>query len=345
MCTGAELAAAAAAAAETGAAATPIVAASAVPAAEVAAVNALPALAEAAPVMTELPALSEAAAPMVADAATAAEAAPTISGAVEQQASAITDPWAQAFQQSAQPVAQQNAGPGLMNGIDAQELNAAHAMSGAQPQPFSIADTMSKMGDETVKALTDPKTLAGAGLSMAGSLWQQSALDAEQERLDKENKKILGEIAAEGDKMTRGLTDWGGRYLSADGMNARHSEAEADANKSMAEILGSAAPSDGSPVGKMSGDYIKDRADMMANAATGAADYARKLSKMVAPGLVNDRAQTELAQIGAANSSALSRIQGLGAIGRADQQNASPNPLGMVGGQLLQGAGNVVARK
>lgn len=338
MCLGPEIALAAEAAAPaligpaTGAivpAATEAAAAFAVPAVEgVLAETALPALAESA-----LPGVTEAALPTIADGG--------ISGAVE----SISDPFAQSLQSSLN--SGQIADPGLMNGMDAQALNPQHAMAGAQQAGIgdSITNTLSRMGDETIKSLTDPKTLAGAGLNAAGSLWQQAALDAEQERLNKEHQKTMDQIAAEGEKMSSDLTGWGERYLSASGDAARQAEEEEKSLTSMQRLMASGEKSNVTPVGKMPGDYTTDRANQMATALTGAADYARRMSKLVAPSLVSDAAQRDLASIGASNSSNLSRMQGLGAIGRATQQNADPSASGMIGGALLQGAGNLVARK
>lgn len=239
------------------------------------------------------------------------------------------------------PAAGQSSGANLMNGMDAQELNPARAAAGPAN---SITDSIGRFADKAVDALTDPKNLVGSGLNLAGTAMQQSALDAEQQRQNKEHDARMAEISKESDNLNRAISGWGQEYLSADGMEHSRQQSEDDLNKTLGQMLASANKDQGGPNGAVSGDFTKAMAEGAARAGDSATTYAKLMAKAQAPAFANINSQIGALRANNDAMSAQSRINGIGAIDRATTGSINPSAGAMLGGSALQGLGSAVSK-
>lgn len=318
------------------------------------------------------PALVEAAAPVAAEAAAPAAsiaeaAAPeNIASAIEQTANTAgsqmpgnavveqvpsMDP-VSSMQSVNQPVVDPNYASAPNAPMSAESYIDAGGMGQGSP---SIADqvqnlanksgeSLKNFGSKAMDALTDPKTLAGAGLNMGGTLMQQSALNAEEAKKQKEHDANMASIAKESDNLSRAIGGWGQQYLSADGMESSRAQSESDLNKTLGDILSSADRSTSAPNGNVSDEFTKAMGEGAARSADNATTYAKLMAKAQAPAFANVQSQIGALRANNDAMSAQSRINGIGAIDRASMGNLNPNTGAMLGGSVLQGIGSSVAK-
>lgn len=232
------------------------------------------------------------------------------------------------------------------NYVDAGQMGAGQPSIADQMayQANNVGNKMSEWGGKAMDALTDPKTLAGAGVNLGGTLMQQGALDAEQAKKAKEHEANMRLIGEESDKLNGAIGAWGRDYLSPEGMASTQAESEAALNDTLGKMLASANKDSTAPNGAMSSDFTKAMADGSANAANNSSTYAKLMAKAQAPAFANINSQIGALRANNDAMSAQSRINGIGAIDRASQQNLNPNTGAMIGGSVLQGLGSAVGK-
>jgi hypothetical protein len=151
-------------------------------------------------------------------------------------------------------------------------------------------------------------------------------------------------IGEEGDKMTGAVNDWAAEYMSPAGMQAENDRSEASLNKSLSDMLGSANTNDTTGVGYMPKEYGDIRARDALSSSQSAADYAKKMAAAQAPAFANMSANLAGSKAQQAMMNGTSRMNGIGAIGRAEQ-SPSPNPAGMIGGSIVSGLGGAIGKR
>lgn len=208
----------------------------------------------------------------------------------------------------------------------------------------SITDQLADYGKSVVKEMMTPKSMLPAAASAGSAAWQQSNIDAEQERQNAANTEAMNRVRASGDKINASVNKWASENLNPTAMQANTDQAYNDLTSSYDQFLAGANRNSGAPAGSLSTDYTKAISDGMTGASQKAADYARKLAKTQAPAFANLKSNLGELILQRDAGSALSDANSAAAIGRATAQTQNGGA-GMLGAAALRGLGQGLGSK
>jgi hypothetical protein len=218
-------------------------------------------------------------------------------------------------------------------------FDAAAAPGAAPVEPAgTMSDTMSKYASDAGKVLTDPKVVVPAAMSGGSALWQQSILDAEQERLKKINEDSQAKALAKSGEISDAVNKWALENMSPEGMQANQDAAYGDLSGDYSGYLAAAEHDPGGPSGAMPSEYSAALAGGQADASQAAADYAKKMAKMQAPAFAN--LKSNIGELGVARTAgnALSDMRSAGKIGAIESKDMQGSN-GLLGASALRGLG------